>query len=90
MPRSKYQPLADFLAASATDEHRLTFRQIELILGNSLPETATQSPGQHQWWANDDTHSQARAWLGVGWQRGHLDTLAGVVTFVRAAAESGE
>jgi hypothetical protein len=86
VPESKYQPLADFLAASAISEHTLTFRQIELILGSSLPDTATHPPDKHQWWANDRTHSQARAWLGVGWQRGRLDPAAGIVTFVRGAA----
>jgi putative restriction endonuclease len=88
--KPKYQPLADFLAASRDDEHTLTFQQIEQVLGSALPTAAVRPPNQHQWWANDDTHSQARAWLGVGWQRKHLDAVAGVVTFVRVPAEGDD
>jgi hypothetical protein len=85
VPENKYQPFANFLAASSADEITLTFQQIEQILGHALPTAASRQSSQHQWWANDETHSQARAWLSVGWQRQHLDAVAGRVTFVRAA-----
>jgi hypothetical protein len=85
----KYQPLAAFLGASAdaVTRHTLTFKQIELILGSELP----QSAHDHQaWWANetgtDSTHaSQLRGWRDVGW-RANVDLQRHSVTFERATS----
>jgi len=61
----KYQPLADYLRRQAAGSVSLTFGQIEEVVGSELPPSAR---AWSAWWANDATHVQARAWLGVGWR----------------------
>ena len=63
---SRYDPLADLLRGLNTDVVRMTFAEVEQLVG-PLPPAARARPS---WWANTDprTHSQARAWCGVGWR----------------------
>ena len=75
-----YAPVMQFLIAQATDRVRLDFQQVERILGRALPKSA----GDYQaWWANDPTHSQAKAWLEAGWQTENLNLGGRTVEFVR-------
>ena len=88
---SRYQPLADYLAALPADtaEVTLTVPEIEALLGEPLPASA----GKASWWANTPTVGSTRPWRQVGWRavQVHLRQTPGVVTFVRAAtAVSGE
>lgn len=80
---SKYQGLSDHLAGQTGKEWRGGFTDIEQLLGAPLPKTARSGVA---WWANDETKSQAKAWLGAGWQVMDVDVKAGTVTFLRAAA----
>lgn len=64
----KYLPLKSYLAALAAEvkEQILTFRQIEEIIGASLPKSATD---YQQWWGNQTdskNRPQAAAWLDAG------------------------
>ena len=84
---SRYQPLADYLAALPADtaEVTLTFPEIEALLGASLPRTALQP----MFWTNArglNWTAQARAWQGAGWRAAGLRRVAKpwAVTFVRA------
>jgi hypothetical protein len=62
---SKYQPLKDFLQNTYKTTVVLTFQEIEEIIGNSLPDSASIHSA---WWANDTTHHvHAKAWLEAGW-----------------------
>ena len=68
--RGKYRPLYEALRASRGDRRRLTFAQLEKIIGASLPRSAFQ---YREWWANEQErpsgrHPQARAWMLAGWQ----------------------
>ena len=68
--RGKYRPLYEALRASTGDHRRLTFAQLEEIIGVSLPRSAFQ---YREWWANEQErsggrHPQARAWMLAGWQ----------------------
>ena len=78
-----YQPLKDFLAARGDRSVTLSYDEIEGILGRPLPPSA-KGEVSRQWWANTDSHSQARAWLSVG-RKAKLDLEARVVTFSRPA-----
>ena len=63
-PGIKYYPLHEYLRP--LDQHepiRLTFDQIEAIIGASLPHSARAS---RAWWANSAT-PQGQAWLDAGW-----------------------
>jgi hypothetical protein len=62
---SKYDPLKEFLQNSNKTTMVLTFQEIEHILKDSLPPSASNHSA---WWSNDITHHvHARAWLEAGW-----------------------
>jgi hypothetical protein len=79
---SRYQPLADFLAAKKTDQWNATFSDIEARLGFTLPKSAYTYPA---WWANQvgSGHSQTRGWRSVGWRTTALDLERRCVRFER-------
>jgi hypothetical protein len=67
----KYEPLSDFLKKQPTDEVRLSFRQIERIIGQKLPPKA-----QHYraWWSNSASNSvMTKAWLDAGFRSEKVD-----------------
>jgi hypothetical protein len=69
---SRYQPLADFLAAKKEPLWDASFADIEACLGFRLPNSAYKYPA---WWANQTGagHSQTRGWRSVGWKTGEVD-----------------
>ena len=76
----KYEPLAQFLAASDGEEAPLTFAEVEKTLGAPLPPSAFQ---YREWWANENSHSQSKAWMKAGWQVWSVDLGGERVTFRR-------
>ena len=62
----KYDPLRDHLKRQSKADFELTFREIELVLGCMLPNSAAQP----QWWANVKEHDtknvQQSAWRDAG------------------------
>jgi hypothetical protein len=82
-PLSKYEPLPQFLSNKAGSVHRISFEQIERVLGFKLPKSAYE---HEAWWSNNDTgHSHARVWLSAGWRTQDVDLAARKVTFQRDA-----
>lgn len=79
--QSKYNPLRQYLQDQEATAVRMTFRQIEDVLGCALPRSARQYA---HWWANDTTgnHSQAQAWLAAGRKVVKLDLIEQRVMFV--------
>jgi hypothetical protein len=64
----KYDALTKFLSSQGKDKQtlQLSFRKIEEIIGDSLPESARKYSA---WWANDaKTHPQGRSWVEAGWK----------------------
>ena len=60
----KYGPLARRLAEETGHRCTLTFTEIDQLV-DGLPDSAhTHRP----WWANDQSHAQARAWMATGWK----------------------
>lgn len=82
---SVYSPLQQRLANATQASVTMSFEEIEQILGRKLPPSAYDEQIKRQWWANTDTHSQARAWLRAG-RKAKLDTARNNVTFVRESA----
>ena len=79
---SKYEPLQRRLRGIDIDQVRLSFDEIEAILGFRLPDSARALP---QWWANaGGSHVQARAWMSAGWRTCQVDVPGGAVSFERA------
>ena len=68
MPRpksSRYQRLADYLAAQPGDEVRLNFAQIEALLGAPLPTSAYV---RNWWWSKGAKRLAAQPWRAAGWE----------------------
>ena len=64
----KYEPLKQFLQKENTkigSSMTLTFEEIEKIIGDSLPKSASV---YDEWWENSYTHSQAKAWRSAGYK----------------------
>lgn len=79
---SKYEPLPQFLRRLRAPLQRLSFREIERILGFKLPPSAYE---YEAWWSNNASgHSHARAWLDAGWQTEEVDLTDRQVTFRRS------
>ncbi|MGQ3303398.1 MAG: DUF7662 domain-containing protein [Phreatobacter sp.] len=77
---AKYSPISEFLVDQTADRIRLDFTAVERLLGVSLPRSADE---YQAWWANDASHSQAKAWLDAGWRTENLDLSRRTVEFVR-------
>jgi hypothetical protein len=75
---SKYDPLWAFLesTASCVSETTLSYGQVQVILGSSLPPSARK---HRAWWANPGSthdHPYAQAWLAAGWEVDTVDQRA--------------
>lgn len=71
--RGKYRNLFAHLCDLQSHEWRATFREIESILGFSLPASARL---YRPWWGNQRLgggHSQALAWNVAGWETADVD-----------------
>jgi hypothetical protein len=80
---SKYEALPQFLARVEHATYRMSFGEMEKILGFKLPKSAYE---HEAWWSNNDTgHSHARAWLKSGWRTEAIDLAGRKVTFRRFA-----
>lgn len=79
---SVYAPLERRLSQTEQDAVTLSFEEIERVLGRKLPQSAYDQRIMRQWWANTDTHSQAKAWLKTG-RKARLNVAENQVTFVR-------
>ncbi|WP_425145798.1 DUF7662 domain-containing protein [Deinococcus sp.] len=76
----KYAPLAAFLR-TASSPCLLSFSRIEEVLSGPLPPSARK---YHPWWNDGSaTHSQAKAWLEVGWRVQAVNLRDQNVTFIR-------
>jgi len=64
---SKYDGLRDHLRQQKSPELSLTFKEIEKLIGTSLPKSAVLP----QWWANTKdpltSHTQRKAWGDAGY-----------------------
>ncbi len=82
---NKYLPLEDWFRKqpSTPAEIKLTFDQVEAILGAPLPASATKLK---TWWTNvlPKIQSHRTAWLNNGWMVADFDQGACWVRFVRA------
>jgi hypothetical protein len=81
----KYLPLEEWFRnqPGTVDQIKLTFYQVEAILGTSLPASATKL---QTWWTNVEPKIQSHrtAWLNNGWLVTEFDQQARWVKFVRA------
>ena len=79
--RGKYQRLYSHLCSLSDREWRVSFADIEAVLGFELPESARL---HRPWWSNQiDGHSQALAWSAAGWETAEVDVLGETLLFRR-------
>jgi hypothetical protein len=63
---AKYDPLRDYLRKQRLSVFELSFKEVEEIIGESLPRSA----GSPQWWANtteSSGHVQRESWRAAGY-----------------------
>ena len=84
---TSYAPLERFLADQMSTRLRLSFEDVERVLGAPLPRSARL---YQPWWANTETHSQARAWMRKGWRTEAVDVPGEKLTFVRLQGRARE
>lgn len=64
---AKYDPLRDYLIRQKLREIILTFREIEKVIGDKLPSSASTN----QWWENVKSRAYGRvqreAWRAAGY-----------------------
>jgi hypothetical protein len=79
---TKYDPLYYHLSDSPLSELKMTFVEIERVLGFALPASARR---YQAWWANADnsTASHAKSWLRASFKTRGVDLNSQVVTFVK-------
>jgi hypothetical protein len=78
----KYQPLTDFLNKQPLGEVRMSFEQIERVVGDKLPASARH---YRAWWSNNPNNSvMTRAWLDAGFRSEQVDMAGRKLVFRRA------
>jgi len=80
---SKYSPLAEWLHSQPgkNTRVRLTFSDVENILGTDLPLSAYD---HREFWANDSVgHIHSKLWLEAGWRTTNVHMTNKEVTFAR-------
>ena len=76
----RYSKLNVFLARRNASMVRLSFEEIESIIGRELPASAKE---HRAFWANDPKHSQAKAWLDAGMYAKDLNLDTQAISFIR-------
>jgi len=81
-PRSKYANLSIMLSKRAKfrGEIKLSFAEIEGVIGDKLPKSAYEDKG---WWSNIRGRAPSEAWLNVGWRVKEVNLGEKTVTFIR-------
>jgi hypothetical protein len=78
---SKYFRLAAILSSKRHKEWRVSFAELERLLGGSLPASAYKYPA---WWSNNPTNnSMTTIWLNAGWRTEQVDVPGQTVVFCR-------
>jgi hypothetical protein len=83
---TKYAPLRDFLKKQDRSLVRLTFREIEKLIGAPLPASARK---HRPWWSNNPDNSVITdAWLAAGYRTEQVDMERGTLVFRRDETRS--
>ncbi|SFZ86311.1 hypothetical protein SAMN02983003_3491 [Devosia enhydra] len=82
---SKYTPLTAFLANAAPRRLKLTFAEIEQVLGFPLPS----SKRYPAWWSNNPSNNvMTKAWLKAGYRTEQVDVANENVVFSAVSAKA--
>ena len=79
---SKYEPLGTYLREQGTELVRMTFAQIERVVGTKLPKSR-QHPA---WWSNSTSNNvMTQVWLDAGYRTEQIDVAHERLVFRRVA-----
>ncbi len=82
----KYAPLTAHLRAQRSDQLRMTFAEIERVIGAKLPPSASSHRG---WWSNNSSNNvMTKAWLEAGYQSEQVDLSGRKLVFRRTASRA--
>lgn len=82
---SKYEPLKNYLRKQSTAHVRMTFAEIERLIGAPLPPSARK---HRAWWSNNPSNSViTEAWLNAGFNTEQVDMAQGKLVFHRVRDE---
>ena len=76
----KYIALTAYLEKSGKDVVKMSFKEIESVLGERLPESAYKYPAL---WSNSESHSIAFGWMDAGFMSQNLSIANQTVEFVK-------
>jgi len=76
----RYAQLTRYLKfrAAFTDVVKLSFAEIDGIIGDNLPISAYRD---EKWWSNTSNSAHAKAWLDAGWKAQEANLKEGYVVF---------
>ncbi len=78
---SRYDPLTTYLQAQSAPQLRMSFADIERVLGRKLPDSAVTHRG---WWSNNASNNvMTRAWLQAGFRSEQVDLANRTLVFRR-------
>lgn len=78
---SKYSPLEEHLKSAGFREIRMTFGEIEVVIGTSLPPSARK---HRPWWSNHPSNNaMTRSWLAAGYRTSRVDIANERLVFIK-------
>ena len=85
MPKGdKYIELTEYLKRCGKESLKLSFLEINSIIGCELPDSAYK----HQaWWSNSESHSSAFGWMNAGYITSNVDIANGQVEFIKSGQQ---
>lgn len=84
---SKYEPLTAFLKSKHGREIRMSFAEVEKVIGEKLP---AKSKANRAWWSNNPSNSvMTKAWLAAGYKSAQVDMGSEKLTFVPSVNAQG-
>jgi hypothetical protein len=85
-PDRKYQPLTEFLRRHPRAVVRMTFAEIERVIGAKLPPSAMR---HRAWWSNNAQNNvMTKAWRDAGFESEEVDMKGRRVAFRRVPLEA--
>jgi hypothetical protein len=76
---TKFEPLTRYLGSLSARERRMSFREVEQVLGFQLPPSARK---HRPWWSNNpDNSAMTRAWLAAGFRTERVDMAGETLVF---------
>ncbi len=85
--QAKYDPLEAHLKSVGFERIRMTFGEVEQVIGSSLPDSARK---HRAWWSNNPSNSAiTHAWLAAGYRTEGVSIEHEALSFRKSASVRG-